>query len=128
MSKFLFSRFCDLEVKTFSSLSIRFISMLKGWPVSIAHEEIPENAKGLPFVVHEKTSEFIYVISGGGKAEVGGKCFKAAAGDCLLIPPGVRHRFITGNKPLIALSVFSPPMTFDNLDAIACPIPGKRRR
>lgn len=128
MKKFRFSSLRDFEAKAFSSLSIRFIKMLEGWPVSIAHENIPENEKNLPFVVHEKTSEFIYVISGGGKAGVGNKYFNVAAGDCLLIQPGVKHRFVTGKKTIIALSVFSPPMTFDDLDAISYPVSQKRRK
>lgn len=128
MKKFRLSPLRDFKAKAFSALSIRFINMLEGWPVSVAHEEIPGNAGDLPFVVHEKTSEFIYVISGGGKAGVGDRSFKVAAGDCLLVPPGVEHRFITGKRPLVALSVFSPPMTFDNLDALARPASGKRRK
>lgn len=127
MKKFRFCSIRDLEAKDFSSLSIRFLNMLEGWPVSIAHENIPENEKNLPFVVHARTSEFIYVISGGGKAGVGDKCFTVAAGDCLLIQPGVKHRFVTGKRPMAALSVFSPPMGFDNLDARCCR-PSKKKR
>ncbi len=127
MKKFRLSSLSDFEAKTFSSLSIRFLTMLRGWPVSIAHENIPGNGKNLPFVVHRKTREFIYIINGEGKAGIGNKCFNVAVGDCLLIQPGVKHRFVTGKKPLVALSVFSPPMTFDNLDAISCPVAKKRR-
>lgn len=127
MKKFRVSPVSDFKARKFSSLSIRFLNMLEGWPVSIAHENIPRNGKDLPFVIHERTNEFIYILSGGGEAWAGNKSFEVAAGDCLLIPAGVRHRFVTGKKPIAALSVFSPPMTFDDLDAITCQAPRKRR-
>jgi mannose-6-phosphate isomerase-like protein (cupin superfamily) len=128
MKNFKCSRVYDFEAKAFSSLSIRFIDFLQGWPVSVAHETIPRNEKALPFVVHERTGEFVYVLGGGGRAEVGGRSFPVRAGDCLLVPPGVRHRFITGRSSLRALSVFSRPMTFANLDAVACPAPERKRK
>lgn len=123
-----YSRLSGFEAKAFSSLSIRFIDFLRGWPVSVAHETIPRNEKELPFVVHKRTGEFVYVLGGGGRAEVGGRSFPVRAGDCLLIQPGVRHRFITGRSSLRALSVFSRQMNFSNLDAVACPAPVRKRK
>ena len=128
MKGFRYSRLGGFKAKAFSSLSVRFIDFLKGWPVSVAHETIPKNKKILPFVVHERTSEFVYVLGGGGRAEVGARSFPVRAGDCLLVPPGIRHRFITGRSSLRALSVFSRPMTFANLDAVACPARKRERK
>lgn len=125
------SRFSSLrgfKEKRFSGLRIRFLDLVRDWPVSIAHEIIPANGRNLAFVRHERTAEFVHILGGGGKAEVGERSFPVRVGDSLMIPPGVKHRFVTEKKPLVALSVFSPPMTFENLDALACPAPGTRRK
>lgn len=118
-----------LESRAFidSRLTVRFLELFKGWPVSIAHEIIHKNGRGISWGMHKKTQEFVYVIKGNARAYLGNRRVTVGAGDYLLIPPGVRHRFVTGERPLIALSVFSPPMTFDNLDAVACAASGKRR-
>lgn len=109
----------DLESRPFDKLSIKFLKMFKGWPVSIVHENIPKNAD-VPFVLHRKTEEFVYIIEGKAKAFLGNRNFDVRSGDYLLIPPGVKHRFVTGQKPLVALSVFCPPMPYNKLDAIMC--------
>ncbi|MBI4351627.1 MAG: cupin domain-containing protein [Elusimicrobia bacterium] len=117
----------SFEKRTFSGLSIRFLNLLEGWPVSVAHETIPAKEAGLPFIVHERTREFVYVLGGAGRVCLGNRSSGVAAGDCLAIEPGVAHRFVTGGEALTALSVFSPPMTFDNLDATACRVRKKKR-
>ncbi len=119
MKKHRLSPLRCFEVKEFSGLTIRFLDMLEGWPVSIAHETIPPNEEGLPFIVHERTKEFVYVLSGRARVCLGDDRSAVAPGDCLAIEPGVKHRFVTDKEALVALSVFSPPMTFGNLDAIS---------
>lgn len=126
MRKYLVDSISGLKPLPFSRLAIRHLRIPANWPVSIVHENIPKNGN-VPYVVHRKTAEFVYILSGNAKAFLGSGRFNVRGGDYLLIPPGVRHRFVTGNTPMTALSVFSPPMTFDNPDATACPAPGKRR-
>ena len=109
----------DLEAGIFCGLSVRFFKTLKGWPVSIARADFPENTS-FPYGMHKKTAEFVYVIKGEAKAYLGDKSFNVGGGGYLWIPAGVRHRFVTGREPMAALSVFCPPMTFDNLDAAPC--------
>jgi len=110
----------NLKLKSCGVLGVKFFKVFKGWPVSIAHEVIYKNGRDVPWGLHKKTAEFIYVLEGKAKACLGHKVYNVSSGDYLLIPPGVKHRFVTGKKPLIALSVFCPPMTWDNLDAVMC--------
>lgn len=103
---------------TFATVSIRFFDLPGDWPVSIAHEVIPANGGDIPFVMHERTAEFVYILAGEATACVGGKTFAVSAGDHLIIPAGAKHRFVTGAVPLTAISVFQPSMTFENIDAV----------
>lgn len=124
MKKCLVDSISDLKPMPFSRLAIRHLRIPANWPFSIVHENIPKNGN-VPYVVHRKTAEFVYILSGNAKAFLGSKRFNVRGGDYLLIPSGVRHRFVTGNTPMTALSVFTPPMTLDNLDAVVCPASGK---
>lgn len=116
------------EAKTFREFSARYFKTPKGWPVSIAHETIYKNGRTTPFFVHKRTSEFVYVISGKARADLGGKSFKVSGGDYLVIPPGEKHRFVTGKEEMVAISVFNPPIAFDNPDAAACEGEKKKKR
>lgn len=120
MKKYLPESIHSVEAKTFREFSVRHFKTPKGWPVSIAHENIYKNGRTTPFFVHKRTSEFVYVISGKARADLGGKSFKVSGGDYLFIPPGEKHRFVTGTEEMVAISVFNPPMTFDKPDATAC--------
>lgn len=107
----------ELSARTFATVSIKLFKALEDWPVSIAHEMIPKNGEQLPFIVHKKTAEFVYILTGKGKACLGKKTFAVKPGDYVVIPAGIKHRFVTAGEPLTAISVFNPPMTFENLDA-----------
>ncbi|HBB65873.1 MAG: hypothetical protein A2X28_09805 [Elusimicrobia bacterium GWA2_56_46] len=116
-----------LKSKLFSGVSVKYFRIPENWPVSIAHETIPQNGKNIPYIVHKKTEEFVYILKGKAKAYLGNKSFNVSSGDYLSIPAGVKHRFVTGKDPIIALSVFCPPMTFSDFDAVAYP-DGKIRK
>jgi mannose-6-phosphate isomerase-like protein (cupin superfamily) len=77
--------------------------------------------------VHKKAAEFVYIIKGKAKAYLRDKIIAVSSGDYLVIPPGVRHRFVTGKKPLVALSVFCPSMNSDNQDAVMCESSGNEK-
>ncbi|OGR80170.1 MAG: hypothetical protein A2X32_05885 [Elusimicrobia bacterium GWC2_64_44] len=111
-----------------SRLHIKFLDLPGSFPVAVAHEIIHENGAAIPWGVHKRTAEFIYVLSGRARACLGNVTRVIRPGDYLVIPPGVKHRIVTGKEPLVALSVFSPPMGFGNLDAAACPPPRKVRK
>lgn len=125
MKTCLIDSISNIKSMRFSRLAIKHLKVPRNWPVSIVHENIPGNGK-VPFVVHKKTSEFVYILSGRAKAFLDNKSFNVTGGDYLLIPPGIKHRFITGRQPMTALSIFNPPMTFENLDAEVCN--GNRKR
>jgi len=127
MKKCRVDSIANLESRPFDKLGIKFLRMLEGWPVSIIHENIPKYGD-VPYVVHMKTSELVYLLSGEAKAYLGNDRINVRAGDYLLIPPGVKHRFVTGKKPLIALSVFCPPMNWEKLDAVMCKGAGNKKR
>jgi len=128
MKNCLVDSISNLKSKPFSGFSVKYLKIPKRWPVSISHENIYKNGKAVPFFAHKKTAEFVYVIRGKAKAYLGNKIIDVSGGDYLLIPPGIKHRFVTGRKPLVALSVFCPSMTLDNLDAVMCKSGGNKKR
>ena len=50
------------------------------------------------------------LIEGELAAEIGGKRSRMKAGDVVVIPPGVKHKFVNrAEHPAITFSVYSPP-------------------
>ena len=117
----------DHKARSFGILSVKFLKA-PGWPVSIAHEVIYKNGKDNPLGSHKHTAEFVYVLKGTAKACLGNKTFRVKSGSYLVIPPGVKHRFVTGREPLVALSVFCPAMDWNNLDAVMHRSSGSKKR
>lgn len=118
MTKCLVASVANLEARDFTGLKIRFFDTPGCWPVSVAHEIIPANGGEMPFITHKKTGEFVFILEGKAKLCLGNRRYAIQKSDYILIPPGVKHRFLTGKKPLVAISVFCPAMTFKNLDAV----------
>lgn len=59
---------------------------------------------------HRKTSQFIRVESGHGRAIISGKTRKLKKDFAILIPPGKKHNIINlGNRPLNLYTIYSPP-------------------
>ncbi|NWF92700.1 MAG: cupin domain-containing protein [Syntrophaceae bacterium] len=60
---------------------------------------------------HPAEEEIIYVLSGRGETEVGGKIYPLEPGVAVFTEPGVEHGVKTlGSEPLVLVSVFSPPV------------------
>ena len=57
---------------------------------------------------HRRAEEYYYVLSGSGKAFLGGREYELAAGDFLRLPPGTTHAFLTADEPLEMLNVHTP--------------------
>lgn len=106
----------DVKPRPFYAFKIRFLSPGFASPVSLVHESITSN-KQVPFVVHHRTDEFIYVLEGRAVMFMGRRKFTIRKGDCISIPKGIRHAFKTAGSKMEALSIFSPPMTFKEPDA-----------
>ena len=59
---------------------------------------------------HPNAEQWLFVISGTGKATVGRRSVKIAANSLLLIEKGEPHRIVnTGRSPLVTLNVYVPP-------------------
>ena len=59
---------------------------------------------------HPNAEQWLFVISGMGKATVGRRSVKIAANSLLLIEKGEPHRIVnTGRSPLVTLNVYVPP-------------------
>jgi mannose-6-phosphate isomerase-like protein (cupin superfamily) len=70
----------------------------------------PGDCEGGPDNRHRGADQWLYVVSGAGKATVNGKTHALRAGYLLLIERGDRHEIRnTGRTPLRTLSVYVPP-------------------
>ena len=59
---------------------------------------------------HEKSDQVLLVVVGDLTAEIGGKRSRMKAGDVVIIPPRVKHRFTnSGKEPAVTFNVYSPP-------------------
>ncbi len=59
---------------------------------------------------HDENDQILSFVSGLGKAVVGGKTKKVAAGDVVVVPAGVEHNFLNdGPNPLVLYTVYGPP-------------------
>ncbi len=57
---------------------------------------------------HENAEELYYVVAGSGTAFLDGIAHPLSPGDFLRLPPGVKHRFETGNDSLVMLDIHVP--------------------
>jgi mannose-6-phosphate isomerase-like protein (cupin superfamily) len=59
---------------------------------------------------HEESDQVILLVTGELAAEIGGKRSRMKAGDVVIVPPRVKHRFTnTGEEPAVTFNVYSPP-------------------
>lgn len=59
---------------------------------------------------HEKSDQVLLLVAGKLSAEIGGKRSRLKAGDAVIIPPRVKHRFTnSGKEPAVTFNVYSPP-------------------
>lgn len=76
---------------------------------SLIYEKMPPHLS-LPTVYHKKTAEIVYCLGGHAIACLDGRNCRLSPGTVLLIPPGVRHRFITRSQSCESLSIFHPAL------------------
>ena len=59
---------------------------------------------------HANAEQWLFVVSGTGKATVGRRSVKLAANSLLLIERGEQHRIVnSGRSPLVTLNLYVPP-------------------
>ena len=63
---------------------------------------------------HKKGEELYYVISGSGRANLGGRNYVLKPGCFFRVPPGTVHGFTTADEPLHMLNFHSPPVFSDH--------------
>jgi mannose-6-phosphate isomerase-like protein (cupin superfamily) len=70
----------------------------------------PRQSTGGEDNVHAKEDQWLYVVSGTGRAIVEGREVKLAAGSLLLIEAAETHEIInTGRTRLVTINVYAPP-------------------
>lgn len=70
----------------------------------------PGESTGGPRNRHEESDQWLYVLSGTGRAAVGGEQVDLSPGSLLLIEAGETHEIeCTGDAPLETLDVYAPP-------------------
>ncbi|MEZ5120517.1 MAG: cupin domain-containing protein [Solirubrobacterales bacterium] len=58
---------------------------------------------------HRRTEELYYFVAGRGRLRVGDEERDVRVGDCVVIPPGARHKLVnTGDEPLVLLCCCAP--------------------
>src|SRR5436190_1879122 len=59
---------------------------------------------------HKSSEQVLLLIEGELAAEIGGKRSRMKAGDVVVIPPRVKHKFTNGGeRPAVTFSVYAPP-------------------
>jgi mannose-6-phosphate isomerase-like protein (cupin superfamily) len=70
----------------------------------------PGQSSGDEPEAHASSDQVLLLIHGELSAEIGGKRSRMKAGDVVIIPPWVQHRFANrGDQPAMTFSVYSPP-------------------
>jgi mannose-6-phosphate isomerase-like protein (cupin superfamily) len=70
----------------------------------------PGDATGARAEAHEKSDQILLMLDGELTGEVGDQHPNLKKGDVIIIPAGVRHRFVNrAAKPAVTFNVYSPP-------------------
>ena len=70
----------------------------------------PGDATGNKAEAHEKSDQVLLMLDGELTGEVGDQHPNLKKGDVIIIPAGVKHRFVNrAAKPAVTFNVYSPP-------------------
>lgn len=70
----------------------------------------PGRSTGGPENRHPDSDQWLYVVSGRGRATVDGEAIEIGPGDLLLIEAGETHEIAAGeDEPLETINVYAPP-------------------
>lgn len=65
--------------------------------------------------LHRVTEELYWFVAGSGRMRVDGETRDVRPGDCVVIPPGARHKLVnTGAVPLVLLCCCAPAYTHED--------------
>ena len=100
-------------------MNVTNISEAKGWFEVLQTGErsqtammtlAPGDATGDKAEAHEKSDQVLLVLGGELTGEVGDQRPHLKKGDVIIIPAGVKHRFVNrAKKPAVTFNVYSPP-------------------
>jgi mannose-6-phosphate isomerase-like protein (cupin superfamily) len=80
---------------------------------SLAEATVPPG--GDPIEHYHTAAEEIYLFtSGSGRMRLGDEDFDVSAGDCVVIPPGVRHKLWASGEPLVLLCSCAPAYSHED--------------
>lgn len=99
-------------MRSFTIESKHAWKVLKGTSGSQAAEMViePGDSEGGPDNKHPRSDQWLFVLSGQGKALIEGRTTSLKPGMLLLIEKGERHQILaTGRSPLKTLNVYAPP-------------------
>jgi mannose-6-phosphate isomerase-like protein (cupin superfamily) len=70
----------------------------------------PRDATGEKAEAHEKSDQVLLMLEGELSGEVGDERPKLKKGDVIIVPAGVKHRFVNhGQNTAVTFNVYSPP-------------------
>lgn len=70
----------------------------------------PGQATGDEPEAHENSDQVLLLVAGELSAEIGGRRSLLKAGDVVIVPPRVMHKFTNrGEQPAVTFNVYSPP-------------------
>ncbi len=70
----------------------------------------PGNSTGEKAEAHERSDQVLLLLDGELSGEIGRKRPKLKEGDIVIIPAGVKHRFVNeGDKAAVTFNVYAPP-------------------
>lgn len=70
----------------------------------------PGQSTGGPTNAHAASDQWLYVVSGRGRATIEGDVHELRAGTLVLVEPGETHEITnTGDDPLETVNVYAPP-------------------
>lgn len=95
-----------------------FLSPQDTGALSVYHIVLPRRGT-IPPAYHKKAVELIWIIKGGGVAEMGRRRVRLKKGDSLLIRPPTPHGFVAGRVGMTFLAVLTPRVD-SQTDYYAC--------
>ena len=100
-------------------MNVTNISEAKGWFEVLQTGErsqtammtlAPGDATGDKAEAHEKSDQVLLILEGELTGDVGDQRPHLKRGDVIIIPAGVKHRFVNrAKKPAVTFNVYSPP-------------------
>ena len=74
----------------------------------------PKDAEGSPKNRHDGADQYLYVVSGTGKAKINGRSYALSTGSLLLIERGDMHEIRNVGRGLLKTLNFYVPPAYDN--------------